>query len=93
MATLPLDPATLTIANALWLHQGTPFLPAYLETLQAQFQTTPHFADFDKNPNGAVAEINAWVHTHTMERIQRVLDKVDPLTRLLLVNAIAFKGK
>jgi len=42
----------------------------------------------------AVAEVNAWVADNTNQKIRDILprDAVDTLTRLVLVNAIYFKG-
>lgn len=90
--TLPLDPALLTVANALWLNAGTEFLADYLAALQNNFNATPYLTDFINHPMKAVEEINAWVRSQTHDKIDQILNEVDPLTRLVLVNAIAFKG-
>jgi serpin B len=45
-----------------------------------------------RNP-AAVETINAWVAKHTNDRIEHLVDQVDPLTVAMLTNAIVFKGK
>lgn len=90
--TLRVDPALLTVANALWLNIGTEFLADYLATLQTAFNATPHLTNFASNPMKAVEEINAWVRTQTHDKIDSILKELDSLTRLVLVNVIAFKG-
>jgi serpin B len=37
--------------------------------------------------------INDWVAKHTNDRIQQIVDRIDPSTVAMLTNAIAFKGK
>lgn len=90
--TLRVDPALLTVANALWLNIGTDFLADYLATLQTAFNATPHLTDFVHSPMKAVAEINTWVRTQTRDKIDHILKELDELTRLVLVNVIVFKG-
>ncbi|MGO9116836.1 MAG: serpin family protein [Desulfomonilaceae bacterium] len=84
---------TLTIANALWGQNGYHFLPVYLELLKAKYRGGLREVDFKDNPNSAVAAINKWAEKETQGRIKDILSSVDPLTRLILTNAIYFKGK
>jgi serpin B len=84
---------TLTTANALWGQKGYDFLPVYLELLKAKYRGGLREVDFKGNPKSAAAAINKWAEKETQGRIKDVLSSVDPLTRLILTNAIYFKGK
>ncbi len=81
----------LSIANALWLQQGLPIDPEFQQVLATSYDAQAESLDF-RNP-ASVETINAWVAKHTGDRIQHLVDQVDPLTVAMLTNAIAFKGK
>jgi serpin B len=81
----------LSMANALWLQPGLPVNPSYEQILRTAYSAQAESLDF-RNPSAAET-INGWVAKHTNERIQHLVDQVDPLTVAMLTNAIAFKGK
>ena len=81
----------LSMANALWLQQGLPVNPAFQQVLQTAYDAQAESLEF-RNP-AAVETINAWVAKHTNDRIEHLVDQVDPLTVAMLTNAIVFKGK
>jgi len=85
---------SLHSANALWGQQGFAFQPAFLETLAVDYAAGMHLVDFRSDPQAARAAINAWVSQQTQQRIQDLVPPgaVDPLTRLVLANAIYFKA-
>jgi len=84
----------LNLVNALWTQEGYPFLPAFLGTATSQFQASISQIDFVTQAAVATAEINNWVAQKTENKIQNILapGMLDPLTRLVLANAIYFKG-
>jgi len=84
----------LSVANALWGQQGHAFLPPFLNVARGQYQANLNQADFKTGAEPARAEINRWVAQKTQERIKDLLPpgSVDSLTRLVLANAIYFKG-
>jgi len=84
----------LNIANALWAEQGHPFLPDFLETARAEYQANINQADFRSSANAAIQEINQWVSQQTKDKIQNILPEgsLNAQTRLVLANAIYFKG-
>jgi serpin B len=88
------DPFQLNIANAIWGQQGFPFKEAYLETLASQYGAGLQVADFAQQPDEAREAINAWVADQTEEHIKDLAPPgvITPDTRLVLVNAIYFKG-
>ena len=65
-------------------------------TLAAHYGTGGvHATDFRHDPEGARHRINGWVAEQTARRIQELLPQgsVTALTRLVLTNAIWFKGE
>jgi serpin B len=84
----------LKVANALWTQKGFPFLSAFLETAMGQYQANVNQANFVTGANAAMAAINRWVAQQTQDKILNILPpgSFNPLTRLVLANAIYFKG-
>ena len=84
----------LNIADALWTQTGYPFLPAFLRTATDQYEANLNQADFITQANVATDEINHWVAQETRNKIQDILPSgsLNALTRLVLANAIYFKG-
>ena len=83
---------TLTIADALWIQQGYPILPEFLQTTRENFGSSIEQADFARNPNEAVKQINAWCSKNTKNKIPSLFDRLNPNTRLVLANAIHFSA-
>jgi serine protease inhibitor len=81
----------LSMANGLWLQEGFPVNPSFNQVLEANYSAQAGNLDFRKP--AATQTINAWVAKHTNDRIQKLLDHIDPSTVVMLTNAIAFKGK
>src|SRR5258707_964087 len=84
----------LSIANALWAQEGHPFLPAFLNIAKGDYQANIKQADFKSAAEAARSEINRWVAERTKDKIQDILPpgSLDAMTRLVLANAIYFKG-
>jgi serpin B len=84
----------LNIANALWAQQGHTFLPAFLDITRKDYQANVNQTDFKTSAEAARVNINHWVAQKTQDRIQDLLPpgSLDTLTRLVLANAIYFKG-
>jgi len=88
------QPLQLAIANAVWAQQGHPFLQAYLDLIAMNYGAGIHLADFITQPDAARREINDWVAGQTKDKIKDLLPEgvPDPMTRMVLVNAIYFKA-
>ena len=84
----------LRVANRLWPQQGCEFLEAYL-ALVKQFYAAPVTLVDYRNPEAARRTINAWVEEKTECKIVDLIPPgiLDVLTRLVLTNAIYFKGR
>jgi serpin B len=81
----------LTIANSIWAQKGTIFKPDFTRHGLEFFHAEITGVDFAAP--SALRIINHWLRSRTKERIQQIVDKVDPETVLLLLNAVYFKGK
>lgn len=84
----------LNVANSLWPQQGYPFLKAYLELVKKYYGVTVTPLDYQGAAEEARNIINRWVEEKTRDRIKNLIQPgiLNALTRLVLVNAIYFKG-
>ncbi|OPY42645.1 MAG: Serpin (serine protease inhibitor) [Methanoregulaceae archaeon PtaU1.Bin059] len=85
---------TLRTANALWAEKTYPFLSEYISAAEQHYGATTTNLDFINMPEESRVTINTWVEDQTEERIRDLLQPgtIDPLTRLVITNAIYFKG-
>ena len=83
----------LAIANSLWPQEGYRLRRAYLNLVKKHYQTRITRVDYTE-ADAAREKINTWVEEATENRIQDLIGAgvLDSLTRLVLVNAIYFKG-
>jgi len=88
------QPLELQGANALWGQQGFTFRPEFLDLLAQNYGAGMRLVDYKTAPEAARQAINQWVSEQTKDRIQDLIAPglIDPVTRLVLVNAIYFKG-
>src|SRR5262249_46296030 len=94
---LQLDPYELRVANALVGEKTYPFERTYLDTIGKHYGNGLfHQADFRNSFPAERNKINAWVEEQTKKRIRDLIPKLPPevgsQVRLILVNAIYFKG-
>ena len=87
-------PFQLVTANALWGQQGYHFNPDFKKAVADFYDGAFHEVDFRAQPDEAVKTINAWVSDKTREKIKELIkrDFINDDTRLILTNAIYFKG-
>lgn len=84
----------LRVADGLWAQQDADFLPAYLNLVQSDYAAGFHRVDFKTAPEAVRNTINQWVEQQTNNKIQNLIGPgvLSPATRLVLANAIYFKG-
>jgi serpin B len=85
----------LRVANALWGEKTCSFEQSYLDTINKFYRSGGIFPmEFSKHPEAARQKINAWVEERTKKRIKDLIARgdIDESTRLVLTNAIYFKG-
>jgi serpin B len=83
----------LRIANSLFGQQNLGWDNKFLELTKSSFAAGLQPVDFSK-PEEARKTINQWVEQQTQEKIKDLMppSAVTPDTRLVLVNAVYFKG-
>ncbi|NWY12728.1 SPB6 protein, partial [Aphelocoma coerulescens] len=91
------DPNTkyiLRTANRLYGEKTFEFLPSFIESSEKSYHAGLEQTDFMHAWEDSRKQINGWVEERTEGKIQNLLAEgiVDSLTRLVLVNAIYFKG-
>lgn len=84
----------LRVADALWAQEDENFLPNYLELLQDNYGAGFHRVDFRTASEAIRGNINKWVEQQTNDKIKNLIGPgvLTPATRLVLTNAIYFKG-
>ncbi|NXJ42030.1 ILEU inhibitor, partial [Ciconia maguari] len=87
-------PYVLRLANRLFGEKSYSFLPDFLTNTQKLHGADLATVDFLQACDEARKEINQWVEEKTEGKIPNLLSEgsVDSMTRLILVNAIYFKG-
>jgi serpin B len=80
----------LSIANSLWTKESIPFKPEFLQIIQNFYQAEVKNLNFS-NPT-APSMINNWVNQSTNGKIDKIVDRIEPNTAFILLNAIYFKG-
>ncbi|OGR17451.1 MAG: hypothetical protein A2X81_02150 [Desulfobacterales bacterium GWB2_56_26] len=85
---------SLSVANALWPQKDYPFREEYLSLAKQHYGVLVQPVDFRGARESARLTINNWVEDQTREKIKDLIQPGDlsDLTRLVLVNAIYFKG-
>ena len=85
----------LVVANRLWGQKGFAFLPDFLALVEKNYGAGLEHVDFVADTEGSRKTINAWVERQTRDKIKDLLKPgiLDAMTRLVLTNAIYFKGK
>jgi serpin B len=84
----------LHTANSLWPHKDYPFLKEYLALTKKFYGASIRSVDYKTASEKARTRINGWVEKETEDKIKDLIQPgvLTPLTRLVLVNAIYFKG-
>ena len=89
------DLPELKLANRLYGQKGFNFKPEYLVTTHDLYCAQLEAVDFIKETESARKAINTWVEEQTVGKIQQLIapGMLSTMSRLVLVNAIYFKGK
>jgi serpin B len=85
---------TLSVANALWGQKGLAFLKPFLGVTKSRYGGGFRTLDFMSKTEKAIKTINLWAQGKTKKKIKQVVTAQDVTadTRLVLTNAIYFKG-
>jgi serpin B len=84
----------LSTANALWGQKDYGFLPEFLKLTKEHYGAGLNEVDFAGATEKARKTINTWVEKETKDKIKDLIKEgvLDSDTRLVLTNAIYFKG-
>uniref|UniRef100_A0A672L0A5 Serpin B6 n=1 Tax=Sinocyclocheilus grahami TaxID=75366 RepID=A0A672L0A5_SINGR len=90
----PGAPYVLSLANRLYGEQSYQFVEKYLNDAKRYYEAGLEEVDFEMKSEAARVNINKWVEKNTQGKIKDLLPQgsIDSMTRLVLVNAIYFKG-
>ena len=85
----------LRVANALWGQKSYRFLPSFTSRVETAYGGKLQELDFVRAAEQARQTINRWVEKQTNDKIRDLIPAgvLDAMTRLVLTNAIYFKGK
>lgn len=92
MQALPhLDSAVqINIANSIWYKDSFKVDPDFLKTNAEYYQATATGLDFTDSKS--IDKINTWVSENTKGKIPSIVETLPADLRMLLVNALYFKG-
>ncbi len=84
----------LVVANAIWAMKGYPWRKEFTDILKNAYKAGVSDVDFG-DPEAARKQINAWAEKETKEKIRELIpaNGLTPLTRMVLTNAVYFKGE
>ena len=84
----------LHTANALWVQEDYPILEDYVDTVANYYGGEANALDFIGAPEESRVTINDWVEERTNDRIEDLFppNSIHPEVRLVLTNAVYFKG-
>lgn len=82
----------LNVANSIWAQRTLAFGKPFLDTLAIDYGSEVRGVDFIGASTQATAAIDGWVADQTAGKIQNLFPpgSLDPLTRVVLVNAVYF---
>ena len=85
----------MAVAIALWAQDGAPLQAEFVDLVARRYDTTVDVVDFRGASGAARRTINQWVDDRTRHRIQELVpqDGLTSVTRLILANAVYFKGR
>ena len=83
----------MEIANALWAQSGFQINPQFLKQSEEFYDAAVDNLDFQSDPRKAADTINAWVNRKTHGKIPTIVQRPDRNTRLILTDAVYFKGR
>ncbi len=89
---VPVDSRVIMeIANSVWVEKKLTVKQPFMTALETYYLAEAR--SFDVTDNGAVNVINGWIEDKTHDKIQKMLETLDPDLAMLLINAVYFNGK
>jgi serpin B len=87
------DGSPMSVANTLWMQSGFQIEKDFLDASEKYFGSTVRQVNFSAAPDSARVAVNTLIEQQTRTKIKDLLPpgSVNPLTRLVLANAVYFK--
>ncbi|CAI0558484.1 unnamed protein product [Linum tenue] len=84
----------LSFVNGVWVDRSLPLRQSFKQVAGNVYKAASSEVDFQNKAAEVATEVNEWAEKHTNGVIKEVLppDAVDSMTRLVLGNALYFKG-
>jgi len=90
-ALLSVDPKVIMkIANSIWYSDNFSVEDNFLSVNKTYYDA--EVTDLDFTDPASVDVINSWISDKTHEKIDEIIDQIDPENVMFLINAIYFKG-
>ncbi|GFW10603.1 serpin B6 [Trichonephila clavipes] len=86
------DSYSLECANAAMIEGNASIHDSYRKVLVESFHAVLLQENFSKDPDLAVTHVNDWVTTKTNGMIKELIKRLSPLTVMVILNAVYFKG-
>lgn len=85
----------LATANAIWPKTQYEWKELFVNTIKQYYYGKVQELDYQTDPEACRKIINDWVENQTKDRIKDLIPQgaIDPLTYMVLTNAIYFKGE
>lgn len=84
-------PAVVAVANGLFPDDDLPVKDGFLQVLASSYGAGVELLDYER-PKEAMQRLDRWAVEKTTGRIQRMVDGLDPATRMVLANAVYFRA-
>ncbi|XP_058783180.1 serpin-ZX-like [Vicia villosa] len=84
----------VSFVNGVWVQQSSSLKPSFKKSVSTDFKAAIASVDFITKAHEVAKEVNLWAEKETKGLIKNLLppESVDSLTRLILANALYFKG-
>ncbi|KAF3446231.1 hypothetical protein FNV43_RR11410 [Rhamnella rubrinervis] len=84
----------LSFANGAWVDKSLPLKPSFKQVVDTAYKAELSQVDFQTKAVEVIHEVNSWAEKETSGLIKEVLPdgSVDSTTKLILANALYFKG-
>mgnify|MGYP006277232955 CR=1 FL=1 len=86
------DKVTMEIANSIWYRDTYPVEDEFIQVNQDYYDAEVSPIDFS-NTEAAKETMNNWVANKTHDKIDKIVEYINPLDVMFLMNAVYFKGQ
>ena len=81
---------SFTLANSIWAANDLSLRKQFCKNMEDTFDAESFSVDF--GASGTLKQVNGWCSKKTNGLIPKMFEQLSPLTRVLLINALYFKG-